>query len=52
MREARRKIAEGALSVFSGGGGWTVVRDPEERLAGREPTVVRLGRKFVRIAWK
>jgi tyrosyl-tRNA synthetase len=52
MREARRKIAEGALSVFSGGGGWTAVRDPEERLATREPTVLRLGRKFVRIVWK
>jgi tyrosyl-tRNA synthetase len=52
MREARRKIAEGALRVYPDAGAPREVRDPEERLAGTDPTVVRLGRKFVRITWK
>ncbi|HEX9147608.1 MAG TPA: hypothetical protein VF958_00475, partial [Thermoanaerobaculia bacterium] len=52
MREARRKIAEGALSVYGPGGASRPIRDPEERLASPEPTVVRLGRRFVRIIWK
>nr|MDQ5870672.1 tyrosine--tRNA ligase [Acidobacteriota bacterium] len=52
MREARRKIAEGALHVYPDAGAPREGRDPEERLAGPKPTVVRLGRKFVRIAWK
>jgi tyrosyl-tRNA synthetase len=52
MREARRKIAEGALSVYDAGGAGRPVRDPEERLTSAEPTVVRLGRRFVRITWK
>ena len=26
-------------------------RDPEERLAAKDPTVLRLGRKFVRVLW-
>ena len=52
MREARRKIAEGALSVYSPAGEAREVRDPEERLAAKDPTVLRLGRKFVRVVWK
>ena len=52
MREARRKIAEGALSVYSAGGETREVRDPEERLAAAAPTVLRLGRKFLRVVWK
>jgi tyrosyl-tRNA synthetase len=51
MREARRKIAEGALRVY-GEGGARDVRDPEERLdSGGEP-VVRLGRRFARVRWR
>ena len=52
MREARRKIAEGALRVYPDAGAPREVRDPEERLSGTGPTVVRLGRKFLRISWK
>jgi tyrosyl-tRNA synthetase len=52
MREARRKIAEGALRVYGAGGEAREVRDPEERLASSEPTVLRLGRRFVRVTWK
>ena len=52
MREARRKIAEGALSVYGTGGEAREVRDPEERLVAKDPTVLRLGRKFVRVVWK
>ena len=51
MREARRKIAEGALRIYAAEGP-REVRDPEERLASTEPTVIRLGRKFVRVVWK
>ena len=53
MREARRKIAEGALKVYAGGeGSPRDVRDPEESLAGATPTVLRLGRRFIRVVWK
>jgi len=55
MREARRKIAEGALKVYPDGSGGAPreVRDPEEPLAGDAPAVVlRLGRRFIRVAWK
>ncbi|HEY6064801.1 MAG TPA: tyrosine--tRNA ligase [Thermoanaerobaculia bacterium] len=53
MREARRKIAEGALKVYDAGGGEArEVRDPEERLASPDPVVLRLGRRFVRVRWK
>ena len=53
MREARRKIAEGALHVYpDASAGPREVRDPEERLDGSGATVVRLGRKFLRITWK
>jgi tyrosyl-tRNA synthetase len=51
MREARRKIAEGALRVYGPQGEPREVRDPEERLSSSEPTVLRLGRRFVRVSW-
>ena len=51
MREARRKIAEGALRVYGSQGEPREVRDPEERLSSSEPTVLRLGRRFVRVSW-
>ncbi|HZI66017.1 MAG TPA: tyrosine--tRNA ligase, partial [Thermoanaerobaculia bacterium] len=51
MREARRKIAEGALRVYpDAGGAPREVRDPEESLA-EGPVVIRLGRRFIRVAW-
>jgi tyrosyl-tRNA synthetase len=52
MREARRKIAEGALRVYGVGGQPREMRDPDERIASSEPTVLRLGRRFVRVVWK
>ena len=55
MREARRKIAEGALRVYGGGADAREVRDPDERLAGGAappPLVIRLGRRFLRVVWK
>ena len=51
MREARRKIAEGALSVYEAGEP-RVVRDPEERLDTSREATLRLGRRFRRIVWK
>ena len=51
MREARRKIAEGALSVYDAAEP-RVVRDPEERLDTSRAATLRLGRRFRRIVWK
>jgi tyrosyl-tRNA synthetase len=51
MREARRKIAEGALSIYEGALPRTV-KDPDERLDTSRDTVLRLGRRFRRIVWK
>ncbi len=53
MREARRKIAEGALKVYAEGVSEpSEVRDPEARLAmPGGATVLRLGRRFIRVAW-
>jgi tyrosyl-tRNA synthetase len=53
MREARRKIAEGALKVYPVGASEpSEVRDPEARLAAPgSATVLRLGRRFIRVAW-
>jgi len=51
MREARRKIAEGALSVYDASEP-RVVRDPEERLDTSRAATLRLGRRFRRIVWK
>jgi hypothetical protein len=50
MREARRKIAEGALRVYDGTAPRDV-RDPEERLDSGDETVLRLGRRFLRVRW-
>jgi tyrosyl-tRNA synthetase len=53
MREARRKIAEGALKLYAAGSAEPRdVRDPEESLAADSATVLRLGRRFIRVAWK
>ena len=52
MREARRKIAEGALDVYGADGAPREIRNPDERLVTSAPTVLRLGRRFVRIVWK
>jgi tyrosyl-tRNA synthetase len=53
MREARRKIAEGALKVYADGSTEpTEVRDPDAGLAvPGAATVLRLGRRFIRVAW-
>jgi tyrosyl-tRNA synthetase len=51
MRDARRKIAEGALSVFEGNQP-RVVRDAEERFDTSRSTTLRLGRRFRRIGWR
>ncbi len=51
MREARRKIAEGALAVYETGEP-RVVRDPEERLDPSRDATLRLGRRFRRIVWR
>ena len=51
MREARRKIAEGALRIYVDGSP-DDVRDPEQRLDGPAETVVRLGRRFLRVRWR
>jgi len=51
MREARRKIAEGALAVYEGGKPRTV-KDPDERLDTSREATLRLGRKFRRIVWR
>jgi tyrosyl-tRNA synthetase len=51
MREARRKIAEGALAVFESGKP-RAVRDPEERLDTSSDATLRLGRRFRRIVWR
>jgi tyrosyl-tRNA synthetase len=53
MREARRKIAEGALKVYAEGSSEPrEVRDPDASLAAPGgATVLRLGRRFIRVAW-
>jgi tyrosyl-tRNA synthetase len=57
MREARRKIAEGALKIYADGGESgepREIRDPEEKLAGASggSVVLRLGRRFIRVVWE
>jgi len=49
MREARRKIAEGALTVYESGAP-RVVSDPNEKILGAESRVLRLGRRFLRVS--
>jgi tyrosyl-tRNA synthetase len=51
MREARRKIAEGALAVYEAGKP-RAVRDAEERLDTSRGATLRLGRRFRRIVWR
>ncbi|MGE5276726.1 MAG: tyrosine--tRNA ligase [Acidobacteriota bacterium] len=48
MREARRKIAEGALTVYESGAA-RVVRDANEKILGEGTRVLRLGRRFLRV---
>jgi tyrosyl-tRNA synthetase len=48
MREARRKIAEGALTVYAAGEE-RVVKDPNEKILQGESRVLRLGRRFLRV---
>jgi tyrosyl-tRNA synthetase len=49
MREARRKIAEGALTVYESGAS-RVVSDPNEKILGSDGRVLRLGRRFLRVS--
>ena len=51
MREARRKIAEGALTVYAAGEE-RIVRDPNEKILSEESRVLRLGRRFLRVVPK
>ena len=52
MREARRKIAEGALKLYTDAAAEPrEVRDPDERLASAGGAVLRLGRRFIRVSW-
>jgi tyrosyl-tRNA synthetase len=48
MREAKRKIAEGALTVYDTGKP-RVVKDPNERILDGDSRVLRLGRRFLRV---
>ncbi len=48
MREAKRKIAEGALTVYDSGKP-RGVKDPNERILEGESRVLRLGRRFLRV---
>jgi len=61
MREARRKIAEGALRLYAEPAGEpTEIRDPDLDLSdlsdlsrgGADAVVLRLGRRFIRAVWK
>ncbi|HEY4231071.1 MAG TPA: tyrosine--tRNA ligase [Thermoanaerobaculia bacterium] len=57
MREARRKIDEGAFRIYGPSGEPREVRDPEEKLADAykdadDGLVLRLGRRFIRVIWK
>jgi tyrosyl-tRNA synthetase len=51
MREARRKVAEGALSVYEAGQPRTV-KNPDEPFDVSREVILRLGRKFRRVVWK
>jgi len=50
MREARRKVAEGALSLYEAGQPRTV-KTPDEPLDVSHEVILRLGRKFRRVVW-
>ncbi len=52
MREARRKIAEGALKLYADPTGEPrEIRDPDENLSSAGTAVLRLGRRFIRATW-
>ena len=51
MREARRKIAEGALSVYVADH-FMAVRDPNEKIVASGEAVLRLGRRFLHVDTK
>src|SRR5262249_56025894 len=51
MREARRKIAEGAVAIFESGQP-RVLKNPDERLPLSGTVTLRVGRRFRRIVWK
>ena len=51
MREARRKVAEGALSVYEAGQPRTV-KNPDEPFDVSREVILRLGRKFRRVVWR
>jgi hypothetical protein len=51
MREARRKIAEGALAVYEDGKPRTI-KDADERLDTSREATLRLGKRFRRIVWR
>jgi tyrosyl-tRNA synthetase len=48
MREARRKIAEGAMAIYESEAP-RVLRDPNEKIFTGRPMTVRLGRRFLRL---
>lgn len=48
MREARRKIAEGALSVYELGG-FRAVKDANEKIVESGAVTLRLGRRFLHV---
>jgi tyrosyl-tRNA synthetase len=52
MREARRKIAEGALTLYPTGESASSreVRDANEKILASGAPVIRLGRRFLRVA--
>ena len=51
MREARRKIAEGAVAIFESGQP-RVLKNPDETLPLSGSVTLRVGRRFRRIVWK
>ncbi|HEX7253807.1 MAG TPA: tyrosine--tRNA ligase [Thermoanaerobaculia bacterium] len=51
MREARRKIAEGAVAIFESGQP-RILKNPDERLPLSGSVTLRVGRRFRRIVWK
>src|SRR5262249_26293392 len=51
MREARRKIAEGAVAIFESGEP-RLLKNPDERLPLSGSVTLRVGRRFRRIVWK
>ena len=50
-REARRKIAEGALCAYRGPH-FETIRDPNEKILASGDVVIRLGRRFLHVVTK